>query len=160
MIQLRQRLLVAIGASIIAFGAAAQAPAMHGHADGGLFAAIAHVKSQLNLNTSQQQQWDAAMAQSKTARDAARASHEQVKATLQAELAKPEPDLAAVAAASDAAQQQNIQTRKQARAAWLTLYSSFTPDQKATARDAIKAGMDRMQAFHERMKARHGAPAS
>ena len=160
MIQLRQRLLVAIGASIIAFGAAAQAPAMHDHAGGGLFGAFARVKTQLNLNTSQQQQWDTAVAQSKAARDAARTSHEQVKATLQAELAKAEPDLAAVAAASDAAQQQNVEARKQARTAWLTLYNTFTADQKATARDAIKAGLDRMQAMHERMKARHAAPAS
>ena len=64
---------------------------------------IAHAKAQLNLNTMQQGMFDTAVAHSKAAREAGRALHEKVKATLQAELAKPEPDLAAVAAAADAA---------------------------------------------------------
>jgi Spy/CpxP family protein refolding chaperone len=160
MMQLRQRVLIAIGASIIAFSAAAQTPAMPGPHSGSVFAAMARVKSELNLNTSQQQQWDAAVAQSKAAHQAARSSHEQVHAALQAELAKAEPDLAAVAAAGDAARQQSMDARKQARAAWLALYSSFTPEQKGVARDAIKSRMARMEAFRERMKAHHPAPAS
>src|SRR5271154_4300427 len=45
---------------------------------------LGKVKSQLNLNTSQQQQWDALMAQSKAARAAARANFAPVKSAMQA----------------------------------------------------------------------------
>jgi len=51
---------------------------------------LAAVKGQLNLNTSQQLQWDSAVAQGKAAQEAARAAHDQLKAVMQAELAKAE----------------------------------------------------------------------
>jgi Spy/CpxP family protein refolding chaperone len=117
---------------------------------------LAKVKSQLNLNTSQQQQWDAVMAQSKAAHAAARASFAPVKSAMQAELAKSAPDFATVASLSDSARQQNEALHKQTRDAWLALYANFTPEQKALARDTIKAGMDRMAA----RRAAHGSPAS
>ena len=107
---------------------------------------LAAVKSQLNLNTSQQLQWDNAAAQAKAAHDAARASHAQLKAALQAELAKAEPDLASVATLADGARQQNESGYRGARDAWLALYASFTPDQKAVVRDALQAGMASMAA--------------
>jgi Spy/CpxP family protein refolding chaperone len=107
---------------------------------------LGKVKSQLNLNTSQQQQWDAVLAQSKTARETARANFAQVRSALQAELAKPEPDFAAVAAVSDSVHQQNAALHKQVRDAWLALYANFTPEQKATARDAIQTGLQRFAA--------------
>ncbi len=104
------------------------------------------VKSQLNLNTSQQQQWDNALALSMSARGAMRASFEQRRAALQAELAKPEPDFAGLAAASDSAQVQMAALHRQARDAWLALYATFTPEQKGVARDAISAGLARIEA--------------
>ena len=78
----------------------------HGGADGMIAHMIASAKDKLALNTMQQQQFDTAAAHSKTAWQSGRALHDNVKATLQAELAKPEPDLAAVAAAADAAADQ------------------------------------------------------
>lgn len=48
----------------------------------------AKIGPQLNLNTSQQQQWDAVMAQGKAAREAARANIAQVVSALRAELSK------------------------------------------------------------------------
>jgi len=120
-------------------------------------AMLQKIESQLNLNTSQQQQWDAVVAQSKAARATARASFAQVKSALQTELAKSEPDFAAVAALGDGARQQNEALRKQTRDAWLGLYATFTPEQKALARDAIKAGLDRMAA---RRAMHQGAPPS
>src|SRR5205823_11639860 len=104
------------------------------------------VGAQLNLNTSQQQQWDNAMALSASARDAARASMDQAHAALQAELAKAEPDFASLAAANDSARQQITALHTQARDAWLSLYATFTPEQKTIARDAIKSGLARMEA--------------
>ena len=109
---------------------------------------LAAVKGQLNLNTSQQLQWDNAAAQAKAAHDAARASHDQLKAATQTELAKAEPDLASVAALADGVRQQTESAHRAARDAWLALYATFTPDQKAVVREALKAGIARMAARH------------
>ena len=113
---------------------------------------IAHAKAKLNLNTSQQGMFDTAVAHSQTARESGRALHDKVKATLQAELAKTEPDLAAVAAATDAAADQARAQRNAIRAEWLTLYATFTPDQKAVVRDLLKQRVARMESFHEKMR--------
>ena len=76
---------------------------------------IASAKSQLNLNTSQQTMFDTAVADSKAAFQSGRALHQKVRDTLNAELAKTEPDLAAVAAAGDAAMDQGRAQRKAIR---------------------------------------------
>ena len=137
----------------IAFGVSAQPH--HGRAD--LGAVLQDIKSQLKLNTSQQQQWDNAMAQSQAARDTMRANLGQLKAALKAELANPVPDLAAVATVSDDIQQQNASLRKQARDAWLALYANFTTDQKQLVRDALNARMQRMEAFRQKLQDRTGS---
>jgi len=115
---------------------------------------IASLKAQLNLNTSQQVMWDNAAANTKAARQGARASMEQVHAALNAELAKAEPDFAAAAAVADQIQANNQAMRKQVRDEWLRLYATFTPAQKAVVRDAMKARVERMEAFREKMKER------
>lgn len=154
-----KKLLIAIaaaaGMSAVAFHAMAQAPGPH-HGNGDPIAMIAALHDQLNLNTSQQQQWDAVVAQSKAAHQAARASFEQLKTATQAELAKTEPDLASLAAQADAIQQQNSATRKTVRDAWLALYATFSTDQKTVVRDAIVAKLARMEQFRAQMKARVG----
>jgi len=124
--------------------------------DGNPLAMLGNVKSDLKLNTSQQLQWDAVVAQTKAAHDAGRANFEQLKTALQAELAKAEPDFAAVATIADGVRGQHAALHKQTRDAWLALYATFTPEQKAVARDAIKAGIERMQA---RRTMHHGAPS-
>ncbi|HVR93052.1 MAG TPA: periplasmic heavy metal sensor [Casimicrobiaceae bacterium] len=146
--KLKLALIFAAGFAGIAWQAWAQAP---GHGMHDPIAVLQRIQATLNLNTSQQQQWDAAVAQSKTAHDAMRANFQQLKAATQAELAKADPDLAALASLSDQVQAQNIAQRKQARTAWLALYGTFSAEQKATVRDAINAGMARMDAFRQRM---------
>jgi len=145
-------LVLAAGLAGLALTAWAQAP---GHGMHDPLSVLQRIQAKLNLNTSQQQQFDAAVAQSKTAHEAIRANFQQLKAATQAELAKPDPDLAALATLSDQVQQQNIAQRKQARAAWLALYATFTADQKTTVRDAINARMARMEAFRQRMHDLH-----
>jgi hypothetical protein len=115
---------------------------------------LAAVKDQLNLNTSQQLQWDNAVAQAKTAHEAGRAGRAQLMAAMQTELAKAEPDLASVATLADGTRQQAESAHRAARDAWLALYATFTPEQKSVVRDTLKAGIARMQAKH----AGHGAP--
>ncbi|MFO1313430.1 MAG: periplasmic heavy metal sensor [Burkholderiales bacterium] len=115
---------------------------------------LASLKTQLNLNTQQQATWDAVVAHGKTARQNARAAMDQVHAVMTAELAKAEPNFAAVAAAADAAQGSAQAERKQVRDEWLALYATFTPAQKAIVRDAVKQRVERMDAFRDRMKER------
>jgi Spy/CpxP family protein refolding chaperone len=115
---------------------------------------IAHAKAKLNLNTMQQGMFDTAVADSKAAREAGRALHEKVKATLQAELAKPEPDLAAVAAAADAAVDQGRDKRKAIRAEWLALYATFTVEQKAVVKDMLQKRLAHAESFRQKMRER------
>ena len=134
-------LIFAAGFAGLALTAWAQAPA-HGMHDP--LVVLQKIQGKLNLNTSQ----------SKTAHDAIRANFQQLRAATQAELAKSDPDLAALASLSDQLQQQNIAQRKQARAAWLALYGTFSADQKTTVKDAINARMAGMDAFRQRMQKR------
>jgi len=146
---------LAVGVLGVASSALAQPHRAAGmHAFGDPFAAIAAVKTQLALNDAQQAQWDSAVAQSKAAHQTARANLAQLKTATQAELAKPAPDLAALAALADDVQQQNMAARKTARNAWLALYSTFTPEQKSIVRDAIQAKLDRMAAFRAHLRER------
>jgi hypothetical protein len=141
-----------LGVAAFAFAQPHRGAPMHGFGDP--FTAIAAVKTQLALNDAQQAQWASAVAQSKAARETARGNFAQLKAATQAELAKPAPDLAALAALADDVQQQNMAARKTARDAWLALYSTFTPDQKAIVRDAIQAKLDRMASFRAQLRER------
>jgi Spy/CpxP family protein refolding chaperone len=150
-----KRILLLVFATVlsgVAVSALSQMPAPHGHGDP--FSVIESLKGSLNLNTSQQQQWDSAVAASQSARQAMRASFAQLKAATQAELAKAEPDLGALAAQADSVQEQNSAARKAARSAWLALYSTFTPEQKGVVRDAIQARMAKMESLRANMKER------
>jgi Spy/CpxP family protein refolding chaperone len=122
---------------------------------------IVHAKSQLSLNTSQSQMFDAALAQSKAARQTGRGLRQQVHDALAAELAKPEPDLAAVAAVADGAHDQGTALRKQVRASWLSLYATFSPDQKNVVKGILQQHLARMDAFQQKMQQQRAAtPAS
>ncbi|HKU86306.1 MAG TPA: periplasmic heavy metal sensor [Casimicrobiaceae bacterium] len=141
--------------------AAAQTPPRHHgpqghHGKGDFISAIAGLESELNLNTSQQAMWDNAVAAGKAARDNARSDRQKIRATLDAELAKAEPDLAAVAAASDGARNAGATAHRQVRDAWLALYGTFTPEQKTVVKNALKDKLARADAFRQKMREHHG----
>ena len=115
---------------------------------------IAHAKAELNLNTSQQMLFDTAVAHSKAAFESGRALRQKVKDAAQAQMAKSEPDLAAVAAAADEAEQKGRDLRLSIRNEWLTLYATFTPEQKAVVRDILQKKMARAESFREKMRER------
>jgi Spy/CpxP family protein refolding chaperone len=153
------RLTIVAAAAIVtlAGGVALAQPAHRGHGPGDDFtSAIAALKGQLNLNTSQQTMWDNAVAQSKAARETGRANFGKVKTAMDAELAKAEPDLAAVATVADDVQASNSALRKQVRNAWLAIYATFTPDQKAIVRDSLKQRVAKMESFRQKMQERRG----
>jgi Spy/CpxP family protein refolding chaperone len=156
-----RRIAVAAAAVVaLALGGVALAQPGHGHHRGGfgggdmLAGLIAHAKSQLNLNTSQQGQFDSAVAQSKAAMESGRNNRQRVKDALNAELAKAEPDFAAVAAIADDVRAQNQALHKQIRDQWLSLYNTFSPDQKAVVKQMVEKRMARMERFRERMHER------
>ena len=158
--RIASRIAAVAAAALIGVAGIASAQPHHGHGGSGggdLVMGIAALKGQLNLDTSQQAMWDNAVAAGKAARDNARASRQQLRNTVTAELAKAEPDLAAVAAASDAARDAAAASHRQVRAAWLNLYSTFTPDQKTIVKNAIQQRLTRMEQFREKMKQRRGS---
>ncbi len=117
--------------------------------------AIAGLKAELNLNTSQQAMWDNAVAAGKAARESARVSRQKVRDALAAELSKDVPDLAAVSAAADAARDAGAAAHRQVRDAWLNIYSTFTPEQKATVKSVLQESMAKSEQFREKMRQRH-----
>jgi hypothetical protein len=154
-----KRTLIALLAAVALCGVAAYSwaqGASRGH-DHDPLAVIAGLQAQLNLNTSQQMQFANALAQSHAAHTAMRSGFAQLKTATQTELAKSAPDLASLAALSDQVQQQNSGVRKQARAAWLALYDTFSADQKLIVRNAISARIAQIQAFRAQ---RQAAPAN
>ncbi len=146
--------LLALGAHTALAGPGG-GPGRHGPGPGfALEGVLASVKAQLNLDTSQQARWDAAVAAATGARGTGRANMDKVHEALTAELARAEPDFAAVATIADAAQASNQALRKDVRDQWLALYATFTPAQKAVVRDAVKARVERMQSMREKFRER------
>jgi periplasmic protein CpxP/Spy len=163
---LLRTMVVAAAALVMTLGAAAsmaqpggapQGPHGHGAPGDMIGHLIENTKAQLNLNTSQQQMFDTAVASTKAAHQTGLSLHQSAKDALTAELAKSEPDLAAVAAASDNAQAQGQALRKSVRAQWLTLYATFSPDQKAVVRDMLQKRIAMAESSRAKMHERfHG----
>jgi Spy/CpxP family protein refolding chaperone len=149
---------VAAAAMVFAVtGAVAYAQGPHGHHGrhgANVEQVIAQVKDKLALNSSQQVMWDNAIASTKAARETGRAERERIHAAMKAELAKPEPDLAAMASLVDQAQASGHTARIQVRDQWLNLYATFTPTQKQVVRDELTKRMERMEGFRAKMKER------
>ena len=122
------------------------------HGIGDPLGVLLRIKGDLNLNTSQQAQWDSALALSKSAHETIRGNVQQLVAALQTQVATTAPDLRALAAQSDTLQEQNLAARKQARAAWLALYDTFSAEQKAVVANALSTRLARMQAWKSRMQ--------
>jgi Spy/CpxP family protein refolding chaperone len=113
---------------------------------------LGSVKGQLNLNTSQQLMWDNAVAQTKAAHATGRANRQKVHDAMVAELAKGEPDLAAIAAVADGVNASNQTLRQGLRNQWLQVYATFSPDQKAIVRDALSKQLARMETMGARIR--------
>jgi Spy/CpxP family protein refolding chaperone len=151
--------MLACSAPVVLAGPGGHGHGPHGGGPGfGIESILSSVKAQLSLNTSQQVMWDNAVAQTRAAREAGRGAMQNVRESLNAELAKAEPDFAAVGAVGDAAQTSQQALRRQVRDEWLKLYATFTPAQKAVVRDAAKEKMAKMDSFRARMTERMAKP--
>jgi Heavy-metal resistance len=128
----------------------------HGHGPPGSGMEIEHVlagvKDKLNLDTSQQLNWTNAVAATKAAHASMRTGMQTIHDALAAELAKPTPDLAAVAAVADGVRANNQTLRQGVRTQWLQIYANFRPDQVAVVRDALTRKLARMDAMAAKMR--------
>jgi Spy/CpxP family protein refolding chaperone len=145
-------LALAAATSAQAFGGpgAGGGPGMHGGIAGPQ--TIESIKTKLNLNTSQQVQFDQAAANGKAAREAGRAEWLKAREAVRAELAKAEPDLAAIAAIRDAARAKNQGLQQAARADWLAVYATFNPEQKAVVKEFMTQRLDRAEGFRHKLR--------
>ena len=126
-----------------------------GPAGGGLVEhVIAGLKDRLALDSSQQLMFDQARTQTLAARDQSLAQRKDVRARIDAELAKGEPDLAAVATLVDGMDDQGRAARHAARDQWLKLYANLRPDQKVVVRDAIRERLAHADGMRDQMRQR------
>jgi hypothetical protein len=123
------------------------AHARSAHGGDPLAGVLFRLHSQLGLDSSQQLQWDNALAQAKGAHAQGATLRQGVKAAFDAELAKDQPDLAAVAAAADSARAQGVELQRTSRNAWLGVYANLSPAQKAMVRDALRERAAKMAEF-------------
>jgi hypothetical protein len=114
--------------------------------------AIAEAKAQLNLTPPQQLLFDAAVMKSKAARVALRALHQNAKDALAGELLKTQPNLASLVPVAEGVQSDSLKIRRDTRDAWLTLYATLSPEQKAVIHALVAKRMARAEAFGERMR--------
>jgi Spy/CpxP family protein refolding chaperone len=120
------------------------------HAAGGLVEHVmAGLKDRLALDSSQLQMFETARAGTQAARDQGMAQRQDVRARMEAELAKGEPDLAAIAALFEGVEDQGRAARRQVRDQWLKLYANLRPDQKGIVRDTLRQRVAQMDGMRD-----------
>jgi hypothetical protein len=128
----------------------------------GLFAAAAfasppplpqleQLEESLKLTAEQKIQYDAAVAASKRVVMATALIGLQAKERLREELAKPRPDLGALADLRDSFVEQTKSLRREARDEWLKLYNMLNDDQVATLKAFLENRLDQLGLLHEFM---------
>jgi protein CpxP len=146
-----------LAAAVVFAGGALQAVA-HGHrADGPDFAMarLGKLHDQLKLTPEQEGLWRQAEEKTRETAKQMRASRDKVRDALKQELAKSEPDLAAVASIADQAQEDRLKARHEVRDLWLKLYAGLSPQQKAVAADFLRDRLARAEHFREKIKERY-----
>ena len=120
------------------------------HGGQGIEGALQFARAKLNLSTEQSAALDAILAnaksQAKAARDASKATVEQMKA----ELAKPQPNLRTLAQLQESLAPQREAIRKSMQAQLLNFYDTLNASQQAT----VVEGLRKMAAMRERRAAR------
>jgi Spy/CpxP family protein refolding chaperone len=108
------------------------------------------VHQQLNLTPDLENQWQQLKTQQTALHNSMRESHQQMRTVLDAEMAKPQPDLTAINNAIDAAHEANYAAQKHFRQTALALYSALTPERQAIVIAALKAKHQRVQDWQKR----------
>jgi Spy/CpxP family protein refolding chaperone len=124
---------------------------------------IERLAAELKLSAEQRAQWDAQVQKSKSLFEAMKKARADMHQTIKAELAKAEPDLAALAAKADEARDKGRSAHRELRDGWLKLYAGFSAEQKAVVKKRILAHIERFDRMRDRMHDRmhdwhHRAP--
>lgn len=89
------------------------------------------LRTDINLSPEQKAQFDRSVAQTRTLAATMQSAEAMIRQTIEAELGKAQPNLNAIAAASDALQAQVGAARKAVRADWIKFYNMLSAEQKA-----------------------------
>ncbi|HVC10645.1 MAG TPA: periplasmic heavy metal sensor [Burkholderiales bacterium] len=152
-------LALGVAGSVTAFQSAAYAegrPGPAAHRWHRSHARLDKLMNELKLNAEQQQAWHAIEARRDAMRRELYHGRAELRRALTAELAKPEPDLARLAALRDRARDHAMQGRKEIEDLQLKLYASLSPQQKTTVRDFLKARLARMEQWRRHERDRRG----
>jgi Spy/CpxP family protein refolding chaperone len=129
---------------------AAHRMAAHGHGRGDLGQRLEAVKTQLNLNPTQEAQFVTAKAATDKAMTAGKTAHMNVRATAKAEMGKADPDLGKLLTMRESAQEAAAAERKAATAEWAKFLNLLNPEQKAVVKSLLVDRMHRAEAMREK----------
>jgi hypothetical protein len=124
----------------------------HGeHAGRGHFAQrLEAIKAQLNLNATQDAQFSVAKNATAKAMTAGKEARMNAKKLAQAELAKPDPDLAMLLTTREATHDAAQIERKAATAEWAKFLSMLSAEQKVVVKSQLLDRMQRAEAMREK----------
>ena len=141
---LRAAMLAAVvSLSSLAVPAFSQAPTRGPGAGGGIEQAIVHVRAKLDLTADQFAALDAIVASAKSQGKAAHDAAQTIIAQMKVELAKPQPNLRALAQWQDSLQPQREAIHKSIRDQLLRFYDTLNPTQQ----QIVIEGVRKMAAF-------------
>lgn len=149
-------LKISLLAAALVLGSGALHAAVSGHGpDGAHFMnRLGKVHDQLKLNPQQEAAWKQAEEKSSETMKQMRDSHGKTREAMKQELAKSEPDFAAVARLADKSQESGFKARREARDLWLKLYAELSPEQKIVARDFVRERLARADSMRDKFKRR------
>jgi Spy/CpxP family protein refolding chaperone len=117
----------------------------HGaHGEGHIAKRMEMLKSKLNLNATQEAQYNVARDATKAAMEAGRNAQLAARTSAQTELSKADPDLAALLLQRESVRDANAAQRKAALNEWAKFLGLLTTEQKAIVKGQLLNRMQRM----------------
>jgi hypothetical protein len=116
-----------------------------GHGEAHIAKRMEALKTKLNLNASQEAQFNVARDATKAAMEAGRAARANAHTQAQAELAKADPDLGALLLQRESIKEANAPQRKAAMNEWAKFLGLLTTEQKAIVKSQLIDRMQRMR---------------
>jgi LTXXQ motif family protein len=115
-----------------------------GHGEAHIAQRMEMLKAKLNLNATQEAQYNVARDATKAAMDAGRAARLAARTSAQAELNKADPDLASLLLQRETVKDANASQRKAALNEWAKFLGLLTTEQKAMVKSQLLNRMQRM----------------
>jgi Spy/CpxP family protein refolding chaperone len=110
------------------------------------------LKADLKLNPAQEFAWQEIADRRAALHKERHGDRAQLKEAMKQELAKAEPDFARIVRQKQQLDEKGLQARNEMREMQLKLYSSFSAEQKAVMRDAMKARMERVEQWRDKKR--------